>query len=200
MAYIGLARPYMAKLNEIDSTYSDGFRCGSAMKIDIDPQYNKAQLPGDNTIQESVTEFKLANVTLNTTHIPIEAAATVFGHEVVETEKGKRVIYRASDRQNYIGMGIYVDEMKEGVTTYSAMWMPKVKFSESTESYETKGDNLTFKTPSISGEALVTKDKIWKIVESFETEAEAILWLEEKAGIKAQSPAVLASKASVEKG
>ena len=39
MAYIGLARPTIAKLTEPANTYADPFTCGRAIQIDITPQF-----------------------------------------------------------------------------------------------------------------------------------------------------------------
>ena len=73
MAYVGLAKPIVAKLNESSGTpkYTEGAACGKAIGIDITPQYAEGSLYGDDVQCEYDKEFKYADITLNTTTIPI---------------------------------------------------------------------------------------------------------------------------------
>ena len=181
MAYYGLSNPWIAKLDAETGEYSLGFKCGSAVGTDITPQYNEAKLYGDNVLKESTKEFKYADVTLNVTELPIEAADVMFGHKV-DTEK-KSITYNASDVANYVGYGFYASEVVNGKTTYIAAVLPKVKYAESADSYTTKGDSIEFKTPSLSGNAMANASGEWKIKQTFESEAEAIAFIKEKLGI-----------------
>lgn len=182
MAYIGLARPTVAKLNEEDNTYSDGFVCGKAIQIDITPQYAEGSLFADNNKAEYDKEFKYADVTLNTSTMPIAAHTVMFGHTVTEAEKS--ITFKSNDEANYVGMGVYVAEKVDGIKKYVGMWMHKVKFTEGAESYKTKGDNIEYQTPSITGQAIAIKDGTWKEVKTFNTETDAQDWLDIKAGLK----------------
>lgn len=183
MAYIGLAKPIIAKLDESGSEpkYSDGFICGKAIGIDIDPQYAEGSLYGDNATAEYDKEFTQANITLNTTTLPAESANTMFGHEVkAET---KEVVSKVSDSPNYVGVGVYVTEKVDGKRTFVAIWLYKTKFSEGKTSFKTKGNNIEYQTPSISGQAVGIGSGEWKETKTFDTEDEALAWLKEKAGM-----------------
>lgn len=180
MAYIGLARPTVAELIEPAGTYSNAFRCGKAIQIDIEPQYAEGSLYGDNSKAEYDKEFKYADVTLNTSTLPIEAHKVMFGH-TTSTEKSA-ITYAASDESKYTGFGFYVTEKVDGQRKYVASWLAKVKFSEGAESYKTKGDAIEYQTPSITGQALAKADGVWKEVEIFDTEEKAQEWLDQKSG------------------
>lgn len=177
MAYFGLSNPWIAKLDVIKKTYSDGFKNGTAVGTDVTPQYNEANLYGDNILQESTKEFKYADVTLNTTHMPIEAADVMFGHTV--DKDTKEIKYNTADTANYVGYGFYASEKIEGKTTYIAAILPKVIFAEAAENYTTKGDSLEFKTPSVTGKAMPIDTGEWKVKRTFETEKEAIDFIKE---------------------
>ncbi|MCI7791896.1 MAG: major tail protein [Lachnospiraceae bacterium] len=177
MAYFGLSNPWIAKLDVKNKTYSGGFKNGTAVGTDVTPQYNEANLYGDNVLQESTKEFKYADVTLNTTHMPIEAANVMFGHKV--DSDTKEITYNASDAANYVGYGFYASEKIDGKTTYIAAILPKVIFAEAAENYTTKGDSLEFKTPSVSGKAMPLEDGTWKVKKTFETEQEAVAFIKE---------------------
>ena len=181
MAYYGLSNPFIAKLNVAAGTYSDGFQCGKAVGSEITPNYNEGSLYGDNELAEYVKEFKDADVTLTVTELPIEAAKVMFGHTVSEPDN--TITYGTADNANYVGYGFCIQEIKDGVVSYPAAWLPKVKFGDPTESFTTKGDSITFGTPQVSGKAAPDSSGNWKYKKSFTTEAEAVAWLKEKANI-----------------
>lgn len=187
MAYIGLAKLTVAKLGT-DGTYTEGFNCGHAMSMNITPQYAEGSLFGDNMKVEYDKEFKYADVTIETTSLPIEAHEIMFGHTISEGSgnSGDSVTFKATDEAGYVGVGVYVTEKVDGKKKYVACWMPKCKFSEGEDAFKTKGDSVEYKTPNISGQALASDDGIWKETKVCETEAAATTWINEKAGITAE--------------
>lgn len=189
MAFTGLAKPYIAKLDEnknatgevISETYSEAFLCGKAMKVSISPQYAEAKLYGDNMLAEYDKEFSEAEVTLETTFLPDQARTVMLGHE-----KDSDVFnYGINDTANYVGFGFYTTERVDGVKKYIGIWLPKVKFTEGEESFETKGDSMNYVTPSLSGSATGDHLNNWKYVKTFEDENSAVAWLKTKANVSA---------------
>lgn len=174
MPYVGLAKPYIAKLvNEKTKKYSDGFKCGKAMSVNITPNYNEAKLHADNQLSEYIKEFKDGTMVLGTDRLPREADRVCFGHET--TEDG--VTYKTGDSANYVGTGFCVDEMLDGVKKYVATVIYKVKFGEGAEDYTTRGENIEFKTPSISGTISGLSSTEWREKKVFDTEEEAETWV-----------------------
>lgn len=180
MAYIGLARPTVAALTEPANTYSEPFTCGKAIQIDITPQYAEGSLYADDVKAEYDKEFKYADITLNTSTLPVKAHEVMFGHTVIEGDE--TITFRADDEAAYVGFGFRVAEKVDGVRKYTASWLYKVKFTEGQESYKVKGDNIEYQTPSITGQAMALSNGQWKEVKMFATETEAIAWLDEKSG------------------
>ena len=128
MAYIGLVKPTIAKLDESGGTpkYTDGFTCGKAISLDINPQYAEGSLYADDEKAEYDKEFKYADVTLNTSTMPIQAHNVMFGRVVdKDNASGTTVKAKTSDSPNYVGMGIYVKEKVNNVRKFVAMWVPK---------------------------------------------------------------------------
>lgn len=168
MANVGLRKPYVAKFNRATKTYSDGFRYSRAVSMGITPNYAEASLYGDDSQVEYEKDFTYAQVTLGTTSTPIRAASTMFGHQVDFEQK--KVIYKTSDEANYVGVGITGVEKVDGVTQYVALIILCAKFADSAESYNTKGDQIQFNTPSIEGAAIAADDDgNWKITKIFDT-------------------------------
>lgn len=106
----------------------------------------------------------------------------MFGHTV--DESGEEVS-NAADKNRYVGYAFITREMDNGVEKYRACLLLKVKFNEGQEDYETQGENLTFKTPTISGSALAIDDGSWRIKSPYlDTEDAAYEWIKEKLGIE----------------
>ncbi len=193
MAYIGLTRPVIAKRTEANgtATYSKGFVCGKAIGVEISPQYSEGSLYGDDVLAEYDKEFKYADITLNTTTIPKQAHEVMFGHTYTEAATGETpapetITDKTSDEAGEVGFGVCVAEKVDGERKFVAMWMPKAKFTEGNESYSTKGDNIEYKTPSITGRASGDTDKMWRSRTIHATEEEAYAWLKKQANITAQ--------------
>lgn len=180
MAFVGLARPV------IKPETGKGIVLGKAIGVDIEPQYSEASLYGDNKKAEYEKKFKSAKVTLETTSLPLAAHNSLFGHTVTEESEGEAatIISKSGDNANYVGFGIYTEECVDGKTKYVTAWLPKVKFADSSDSWETKGENINYKTPSIEGEALADEAGVWRELKVFDTEAEAVSYLNAQANIE----------------
>ena len=193
MAYIGLAKPTVAKLDESSGSmkYSEGFNCGKAMEMSITPQYAEGSLYANNVKAEYDKEFSYAEISLMTSTLPIQAHEVMFGHTVENTE-GQVIKDNVSDESNYVGLGVYIPEKVDGVKKFVAMWINKAKFAEGEESYKTKGDSIEYQTPSIAGQAVAAINGEWRERKIFATEKEAQDWIDTKAGIKTVVPSTLA--------
>jgi phi13 family phage major tail protein len=182
MAYYGLSKPIIAKRNEATGTYSEAFQCGEAIGTSIDPQYAEGKQYGDNRLVEQVKIFREADLTLDVTRLPLVAETVMFGHHV-DAETGK-VTYKASDRSNYVGYGFVITEIEGGEQTHTAAFIPKAKFEVGQESYSTRGENIEFQNPSLSGKAFALPNEEWRIKQTFDTYEEAVLYVAGKLGLE----------------
>ena len=184
MANFGLSHPIMAKLNVATDVYSDVFKCGKAINTSVTPNYNKGETRADNGLDESIEEFKDATVELGVNTLPKKAIEILFGHKVEEdgTETSN-----TNDSGSYVGYGFIVAEVNAGVKQYRACFLKKVKFNEGAESYQTKGDSITFTTPTLSGAAYGNNINDWRIKSpKFDTEKECDEWILEQMGLSEQ--------------
>lgn len=179
MAYIGLARPVIAKYPQDEEGYTRGFRFGKAVKIEISPQYEDVSDYNDINDTEDVEIFSYADITLGISTIPKEAENLAFGHENI----GNETIYRDEDISGYVGLGIRTREVIAGAVQYVALWLYKVRLKEESQTHEAKGESIDYATPSVKGKAYPDKDGKWKKKKLFNTEEEADSWLNEMAGI-----------------
>lgn len=186
MANFGLSHPIMAKLNVATGTYSAAFKCGKAINTSVTPNYNEAALFADNVQDEDVRELKNATVELGVNALPIKAGEILFGHKIMEDEDEDEVS-NIDDSGSYVGYGFITSEMVSGVKKFRGCFLPKVKFSEGAESYQTKGDSIVFSTPTISGTATGNNEKDWRRKSKyFDTEEECDAWILKKMGLSNQ--------------
>lgn len=180
MAYFGVSSPYMAQLDAETETYSNGFKCGKAISTSVTPSYSSAVLYADNAEAERVDEFVNAAVEVGTDRLPAQAAQIVFGHTITDGV----TTYKGNDSSNYVGYGFWVANMEDGVKKYQGVILHKVKFTEGQESFQTKGENITFATPTLSGSATVLKNDKWKTVsEKFASLTDAEVWIKTQLNI-----------------
>ena len=185
MAYVGFRKPIIGKMTKDTPEYSAPYALGKAIGLQITPSYAEGSLNADDIQAEYDKEFNYAEVTLNTSTIPIQAHNDMFGHEVGEDEK--TVTFNTNDQASYVGMGWVSVEKVDGVRSFIGNFLHKVKFSEPSEDYTTKGDSIEYKTPSITGRAMAIEDGKWKDTKICATEAEANEWVAGK--FKAAQPA-----------
>lgn len=181
MAYLGLRKPIIGKMN-INGGYDEPFACGKAVGITVTPNYAEASLYGDDILAEYDKSFSYAEITLNTTSLPVVAHEVMFGH--VRGNNGAEIMQNANDEQNYVGMGWVSVEKVDGVKKYVGNFICKTKFSEPSEDYSTKGENIEYKTPSLSGRAAAMDDGLWKCFDVFEDERGALNYVYGKFGKK----------------
>lgn len=181
MANFGLSKPWMAELDEATGTYKNAFKCGRAINTSVTPNYVEGQLFADNKKVENVREFKDANVALGVDRMPVEASEIIFGHKV--DENGEEVS-RTDDSPNFVGYGFITKEMDNGKKRFRSCLLLKVKFVEGEESFETKGDSIVFKTPTLNGTASGISSGEWRRKSPiFDTEEEADEWIQTQLGV-----------------
>ena len=183
MAFTGLVRPTVAKLDESSGTpkYTGKASCGKAIQLTVTVTYAEGSLCGDDGQAEYDREFSYADLVLNTTTLPTEVHNTMFGH-TVSTDTEKSIKDSATDEAPYVGFGIYVPQKIDGKRSYMAIWFNKVKFTEADETYNTKADSITYNTPSVNGRAVALDSSgEWRERQFFDTAAEAQEWIDEKA-------------------
>lgn len=200
MAHVGMKYPVAAPLKDVKdgvATYEKGFVIGRAISFTGTPNKNDVTLYADDGMAESDKTQRDWGVSLNTDDIEPKVQADLLGHDYdpasgeKEDEPGykpERIIIGADDIAPYFGVGFYKRRRKNGVTSFTAIWLYKTQFSEPAENAETKGDTVNFQTPTIEGSSYPVdvkgKDDVIKMTVGekviFKSEAAAKKWLDDK--------------------
>lgn len=190
MAKIGLKYPVAAKLSEDESSYSGGFVIARAIKATVNVTSNDTKLYADDSVAESDKSFNNGSLSLNVDDLTQKVYADLLGHtytaaESTENGSPETVVASANDDAPYFGVGFYGKIRRRGKTLYQAKWLRKVQFSEPNDETDTKGESVSFQTPTIEGTVFQLDTGEWKEQAEFLDEQAARKWLEEKAGISA---------------
>ena len=179
MAKIGLRNFRYGILTEAQDgtpSYGGPLTPGKAISCNVDISSNNAMLYADDTLAESDTSFQNGTATIGIDDDDIETMATFLGHEV--NQETGAMVRNVNDTAPYIGFGRIIVKQVNNAYKYKVEFLYKVKFSEPSQSDQTKGETVEFATPEIEGIISALANGNWSITNSFDTYAEALSYLE----------------------
>lgn len=186
MAYVGVAKPWLASLNTETNEYTGGTNFAKLVGVNITPSFAENSLRADNILSEHDTSLSSVDVTLEVDTIPMTIGTMAFGHTIGTgsgDEEGEE-ISSGTDIAPFTGFGFHGEEIINGVHSYIGYFLPKVQWTEGEDSFQTKGENITFSTRKMNGKAFVDANGRWRYRKPFKTEAEAIAYVKKKLNIK----------------
>lgn len=151
MATIGLDKLYYAKITEGESgeeTYGTPTSLAKAMTVDLSVELAEATLYADDGAAEVVKEFKSGTLSLGIDDIGVQAAQDLTGAKI---DTNKVLISTSEDGSASVAIGF---RAKKANGKYRYFWLYKVKFGIPATNLTTKGESITFSTPTIEGTVL----------------------------------------------
>ena len=148
MATIGLDKLYYAKITEDalgEETYGTPKQLAKAIKADLSVELAEAVLYADDGAAEVVKEFKSGKLSLEINDIGATAAEDLTGAKL---DDNKVLISSSEDGGEPVAIGF---RAKKANGKYRYFWLFRVKFGVPETNLQTKGDNITFQTPTIEG-------------------------------------------------
>ena len=148
MATIGLDKLYYAKITEDengDETYATPKLLAKAISADLSVELNEATLYADDGVAELVKEFKGGTLSLGIDDIGADVAADLTGATV---DSNKVLVSGGEDSGSSLAVGF---RAKRADGKYKYYWLYRVKFGIPATNLATKGDSITFSTPTIEG-------------------------------------------------
>lgn len=148
MATIGLDRLYYSKITEGadgSETYAAPISLAKAMKADLSVELAEAVLYADDGAAEVVKEFKSGKLALGIDDIGTTAAEDLTGAKI---DDNKVLISASEDGGTPVAIGF---RAKKANGKYRYFWLFRVKFGIPATNLLTKGDSISFQTPTIEG-------------------------------------------------
>ena len=151
MATIGLDRLYYAKITEAangEETYAAPVQLAKAISADLSVELAEATLYADDGAAEIVKEFKSGTLSLGIDEIGSAVASDLTGASIDENNV---LISGSEDGGAPVAIGF---RAKKANGKYKYYWLYRVKFGIPATNLATKGDSITFSTPTIEGTIL----------------------------------------------
>lgn len=148
MATIGLDKLYYAIITEGTGgveTYGTPKVMAKAISAELAPQIAEATLYADDGAAENVKEFTSATFTLGVDDLASDVMADLLG---VTVDQNGVVVSTPDDAAPYVAVGF---RAKRSNGKYQYFWIYRVKFGVPNNTLATKGESITFNTPSIVG-------------------------------------------------
>ena len=151
MATIGLDKLYYSKITEDAGgieTYGTPIQLAKAMKADLSIELAEATLYADDGPAEIVKEFKSGKLSLGIDDIGITAAEDLTGAKIDDNHV---VVSGSEDGGTPVAVGF---RAKKANGKYRYFWLYRVVFGIPATNLTTKGDSITFSTPTVEGTVL----------------------------------------------
>lgn len=148
MATIGLDKLYYSKITEDtdgNETYGTPTVLAKAMTADLSVELNEATLYADDGAAEIVKEFKSGTLSLGIDDIGSAVASDLTGSTI---DSNGVIVSASEDGGDPVAVGF---RAKKSNGKYRYYWLYKVKFGIPATNLATKGDSITFSTPTIEG-------------------------------------------------
>ncbi|EJG4807097.1 phage tail protein [Listeria innocua] len=151
MATIGLDKLYYANITDDENgeeIYGTPTQLAKAISAELSVELAEATLYADDGAAEIVKEFKNGTISLGVDDIGSTTAAALTG---VTVDKNNVVVSNSEDGGNPVAVGF---RAKKSNGKYKYYWLYRVKFGIPATNLATKGDSITFSTPTIEGTVL----------------------------------------------
>lgn len=156
MATIGLDKLYYASITEDEDgneTYGTPEQLAKAMSADLSVELTEATLYADDGAAEIIKEFKQGTLSLGVDEIGPTIASILTGATI---DANGVVISAGEDGGQPVAIGF---RAKKSNGKYKYFWLYRVKFGIPATALATKGDSITFSTPTIEG-TILRRNKI----------------------------------------
>lgn len=151
MATIGLDKLYYATITDDENgeeIYGTPTQLAKAISAELSVELAEATLYADDGAAEIVKEFKNGTISLGVDDIGSSTAAALTG---VTVDKNNVMVSNSEDGGDPVAVGF---RAKKSNGKYKYYWLYRVKFGIPATNLATKGDSITFSTPTIEGTVL----------------------------------------------
>ncbi len=165
-------------------TYDTPVSMGDAMSVELNLTAAEGRLYAESRLAEYKKLITGGTASVGVKYITDAAQKLLFGmsentRDVGTNTSQKSLKATAKDIAKYVGMGFYAPDAIDGTDKYTAVFVYKVLFGAPGYVYATKGDSITFQTPTTTGEFLADDSENKNIMEIaiLASESDAVAWI-----------------------
>ena len=156
-------------------TYGTPKKPAKAISFNFEPNIAEASLYADDARAEYDSRVTGGTVTMGIDREDVDTMCDMLGHT---KDNAGEITDNINDIAPYVGVGRITRLMEGGVQKFRGTVLSLVKFSEPSETDNTMGENIEFSTSEISGQMIVPQDGNWRHRKVFNTQADAIAYIE----------------------
>lgn len=156
---------------------------GDAMNVNLSLRFAEGRLYAESALAEFIREATGGTISIGVKYIPTAAQKVLFGAQDKTRGTGTSsvtgLVYSAKDSAKYVGVAFYAPDMIDGEKKYTCVLIKRALFGLPDMVYNTKGENITFNTPTTTGEFLPDHSANQDMFEvaTVDTEAKATAWI-----------------------
>jgi len=158
-----------------------GFRLNRAIAASLKINTLSTDLTSDDQTVDSDPEFLSGELSLSPDDFTDWQQALMLGHTYSEADG---LSCNVDDQSPECGAGFISVQKVRGKVTYRPVWFPRIVFREPDEDYKTRAKDVEFGYFTLSGVIMLTTAGKWQDKHTFDTEAAALAWLNNKAGLE----------------
>ena len=152
-------------------SYSDVTPIGDAMDVNLQFKYAEGRLYAEGVLAEYLKLITGGTISIAVKYIRAEAQKAMFGAKDTSitvagiTPATTGLAYTGADEPSAVGCAFYAPDMIDGALKYTCVFIRRVIFGLPAMVYKTKGDSLTFQTPTTTGEFMADHSATQNLVD-----------------------------------
>jgi len=148
-------------LQEHRNAYVDTIGITGAMTegANVSITTTEAKLYADDGLAESVKEFVEGSISIGTDDLETETEADILGATV---DAAGDIENSTDDAAPWMQIGFMAVRIRRNKKQYRGVLYKKVQFAVPSEDNQTKGQNITFTTPTLTGTIAALADGTWR--------------------------------------
>lgn len=172
------------KYNAVTKTVTHGekVKVGDAITAGLEVRRAEGRLYAEGSLAEFMAQIVGGVISYGVKYITQEAQKLLYGYsDHTRQVNGKEISsLRLTGRAEakYVSTSFFAPDVIDGTTKYTAVYVARSLFGPPSYSFQTKGENITFNTPTTSGEFLKehSTDEVFIEVAICDTMEDAEAW------------------------
>lgn len=182
MAITGVVGMRAAELAFSTNTYTNAFRIGEAINVNLSVTMIEGSLYANNKRKEYKQKFDSGTIQNSVDDITDTVEAKLLGHSTSSVTVGTgtvtTVVSNVDDKAPDLGVGFYQTVTRSGSDKFRVIILRRVVYSEPEDNAETADNTIKFAGRTMNGKILADKDGNWKMDVTVDSAAEAEAFLD----------------------
>ncbi len=163
-------------------THGEAVKVGDAMTASLEVRRAEGRLYAEGSLAEFMAMITGGVISLGVKYITDDAQKLLYGFVEHSRKVGEKQIkglrLTGTAQAKYVSVSFYAPDVIDGTNKYTCVYVARSLFGPPSYSFQTKGQNLTFNTPTTSGEFLKehSDDEVFIEVAVCDTVDEAKEW------------------------